>query len=113
MTDADRSPTRKRRAGRSSPRARLVRTLREQVVVNEGGQRKKITKLEASVKQLANKAASGDLGALRQLFMLVDTVEQRAQETATPITQLDAADQEVIKGMLKRFHDSLRNEVDQ
>ena len=50
----------------------LVRTLREQVVINEGGQRKTVTKLEAAVKQLANKAASGDLGALRQLFMLVD-----------------------------------------
>jgi hypothetical protein len=88
----------------------LVRTLREQVVVNEGGQRKNITKLEAAVKQLANKAASGDLGALRQLFMLVDTVEQRSQEAATPMTSLDAADQEVVQGMLKRFEDSLKGE---
>jgi hypothetical protein len=90
----------------------LARTLREEVIVNEGGQRKTVTKLEAAVKQLANKAASGDLGALRQLFMLVEMVEQRSQETATPITQLDAADQEVVKGLLKRFEDSLKNEVD-
>jgi hypothetical protein len=88
----------------------LVRTLREQVVINEGGQRKTVTKLEAAVKQLANKAASGDLGALRQLFMLVDTVEQRSQEAATPMTSLDAADQEVIQGMLKRFEDSFKGE---
>ncbi len=88
----------------------LVRTLREQVVVNEGGQRKTVTKLEAAVKQLANKAASGDLGALRQLFMLVDTVEQRSQEAATPMTSLDAADQEVVQGMLKRFEDNFKGE---
>lgn len=90
----------------------LVRTLREQVVINEGGQRKTITKLEAAVKQLANKAASGDLGALRQLFMLVDMVDQRSQEKSTPITSLHAADQEVVKGLLKRLETNLENEVE-
>jgi Family of unknown function (DUF5681) len=86
----------------------LVRTLRERVIVNEGGHRKTVTKLEAAVKQLANKAASGDLGALRQLFMLADTVEQRLQEAATPIAHLDADDQEVVAGMLKRFEDNFK-----
>ena len=86
----------------------LVRTLREQVVVNEGGQRKTVSKLEAAVKQLANKAASGDLGALRQLFMLMEMVEQRSQETVTAITHLDAADQEVVQGMLKRFEENFK-----
>ena len=90
----------------------LVRTLREQVVINEGGQRKTVTKLEAAVKQLANKAASGDLGALRQLFMLVDMVDQRSQEKSTPITSLHAADQEVVKGLLKRLETNLENEVE-
>ncbi len=85
----------------------LVRTLREQVVVNEGGQRKTVTKLEAAVKQLANKAASGDLGALRQLFMLVDTVEQRSQEAATPMTSLDAADQEVVQANAEAIRERL------
>ncbi|MGC2195341.1 MAG: DUF5681 domain-containing protein [Terriglobales bacterium] len=89
----------------------LDRTLREQVVVNEGGQRKTVTKLEAAVKQVTNKAASGDLSASRQLFMLIDTVEQRSQEAATPITHLDAADQEVVQGMLKRFEDNFKGEA--
>jgi len=88
----------------------LVRTLRERVTVNEGGHRKTVTKLEAAVKQLANKAASGDLGALRQLFMLVETVEQRSQDAGTPMTSLDATDQEVVQGMLKRFEDSFKGE---
>lgn len=89
----------------------LIRTLREHVVVNEGGHRKTVTKLEAAVKQLANKAASGDLGALRQLFSVMDTVEQRSQEAATPMTSLDAADQEVVQKMLERFEDNFKGEM--
>jgi hypothetical protein len=45
----------------------LERTLREKLVINEGGRRREITKLEAAVKQLTNKAASGDARALRLL----------------------------------------------
>jgi Family of unknown function (DUF5681) len=48
----------------------LEKTLHEKVVINENGRRKTITKLEAAVKQLVNKAASGDLRALHQLAAL-------------------------------------------
>jgi uncharacterized protein DUF5681 len=86
----------------------LARALREQVIVQEGGRRKKITKLEAAVKQLANKAASGDLAALRQMVMLLDSADQRSQETATPNTELDAMDQQVVSGILKRLEANLK-----
>jgi hypothetical protein len=36
----------------------FIKTLREKVVINENGQRKTVTKLEAAIKQLVNKAAS-------------------------------------------------------
>ncbi len=42
----------------------FMKALREKVVINEHGQRKTVTKLEAALKQLANKAASGELRAL-------------------------------------------------
>ena len=45
----------------------LERTLLETVVVNEGGRRKTMTKLQATVKQITNKAASGDLRAAKFL----------------------------------------------
>ena len=45
----------------------LERTLQEKVVIKENGVRRTVTKLEAAVKQLVNKAASGDLVAIRQL----------------------------------------------
>jgi hypothetical protein len=38
----------------------FTKALSEKVVINEGGQRKTVTKLEAALKQLVNKAASGD-----------------------------------------------------
>src|ERR1035437_5871182 len=39
----------------------LERTLEEKVVINENGERKTVTKLEAALKQMVNKAAGGDL----------------------------------------------------
>ena len=47
--------------------AMFTKTLRERVVINEHGRRRTVTKLEAALKQLVNKAASGDLRALAQL----------------------------------------------
>jgi len=88
----------------------LERTLSEQVVINENGQRRVITKLEAVTKQLVNKALSGDLGASRQLFMLVQIVQEQSQDAATPMVHLDDADQKVVMGMLKRFERSLNED---
>ena len=53
--------------GATDLRAALVKALNEKVVVTEGGRRRKITKVEAAAKQLANKAASGDSRVLRLL----------------------------------------------
>ena len=44
--------------------------LRERVVINEHGQRKTVTKLEAALKQMVNKAASGESRALGLLLEL-------------------------------------------
>ena len=84
----------------------LERTLLETVVVNEGGQRRTISKLEAAVKQLTNKAASGDLSAVKLLLALIHSAEeQEAQQTPTPAV-LDETDQKVMQGMLKRLANS-------
>jgi hypothetical protein len=82
----------------------LNRALRERVVINEGGRRKTVTKLEAAVKQVTNKAASGDPVAGRQLFTLIQIIEQQPQETGTAINSLDDTDQRVVTGMLKRLN---------
>jgi hypothetical protein len=82
----------------------LNRALRERVVINEGGRRKTVTKLEAAVKQVTNKAASGDPVAGRQLFTLIQIIEQQPQETSMAINSLDDNDQKVVMGMLKRLN---------
>lgn len=79
----------------------LERTLQEKIVINENGERRTVTKLEAAVKQLVNKAAAGDLAALRQLTALAGSAVAQGVETAT--NQLDGADLEVMQGVLKRL----------
>jgi hypothetical protein len=81
----------------------LERTLRERVVINENGRRKTITKLEAAIKQLTNKAASGELKALQLLAALVRSAEDRAIKTVAPDSALDEADEKVFLGILKRL----------
>ena len=81
----------------------LARTLRERVVVNENGRRKVITKLQAALKQLVNKAASGDLRALRHLANLVASAEERAAQSPLAASALSESDQKVVQGILERF----------
>jgi hypothetical protein len=75
------------------------RIMRERVVVNENGKRTSITKLEASVKQLLNKSASGDMRALQFAIGLIrysevslETVRQRDNRPVEDLT-----DEELVK----------------
>jgi len=81
----------------------LARTLREKVSINENGQRKVITKLEAAVKQLVNKAASGDLRALRHLADLVASAEERGTQPPAAEAAMSEDDQKVVQGILERL----------
>ena len=57
----------------------LGKTLSERIHVSENGQRRSISKLEAAVKQLVNKAASGDPRFMQQLLTQVQLAENRAE----------------------------------
>lgn len=81
----------------------LERTLRELVVINENGQRKTITKMQAAVKQLVNQAASGDLSALRQLMALANSAEQRYSDAQAERPSLNEADKKVMAHILERL----------
>lgn len=81
----------------------LDRTVREPVVINENGQRKTITKMQAAVKQLVNQAASGDLAALRQLMAAVSSAEQRLGESQAQSPATSEPDQKVMAGILERL----------
>ena len=94
-----------RRAHPTSATA-LARTLKEPVVITEQGRKKTITKFEAAVKQLVNKAASGEARAIAQLLALVQVVESQV-DAHDPATQpLPEADQHVMARILRRPHPS-------
>jgi hypothetical protein len=80
----------------------LERTLREKVVINENGVRKTVTKLEAAIKQLVNKAASGDLAAMRQLSALAGSAEIDPA-TALKETTMAEADQKIMNRLLGKL----------
>ncbi len=90
----------------------LEKALREKVVINENGRRKIITKLEASIKQLVNKAAAGDLRALQQLAALARAGEERASEAGTPNATMADVDQKVMQGVLRRYGATLQGAED-
>ena len=65
----------------------IAKAMNEKVVVQEGGRRRTITKAEAAAKQLTNKAASGDLRAIRELRAAEESQLRAAEaekRSATP-----------------------------
>jgi hypothetical protein len=60
----------------------LNEALSEPVVVTENGQRKTITKMGAAIKQLVNKAASGDHRSIQLLFVNQIPLVEAALESA-------------------------------
>ena len=69
----------------------IAAALSERVAVNENGRRRRITKLEAAVKQLVNRAASGEARATQLLLALVQANEARpAQQDASRLSDADA-----------------------
>ena len=65
----------------------LERELSRRIFVVEGGERQKITKLDAIVKQQTNKAASGDLKATALLLGVLEKRQSEGLETLPPMLQ--------------------------
>jgi hypothetical protein len=90
------------RAGQSgNPRGRprgarnlstvVAAALSERVAINENGRRRRITKLEAAIKQLVNRAASGEARATQLLLALIQANEARpAQHDADRLAEADS-----------------------
>lgn len=81
----------------------LARTLNEPVVITEQGRQKTITKFEAAIKQLVDKAASGEGRAIAQLLVLVQVVESQGDPHDPAAELLPEADQQVMARMLSRL----------
>jgi hypothetical protein len=102
------------RKGRPKGKRNIATILRaileEQITVREGRVWKTFTKLEAALKQLTDKAASGDLIALRQLTALVRSAEEHDIEPATK--QLTDVDLKIMQRVLQRQSTFVKGETD-
>jgi hypothetical protein len=75
---------------------------RQRMTVTTNGRRIRMTKLEACVHQLANKAASGDLKAIREFFYWCRSIQEPQQDDWSG-SGLDEKDQPVMASLLKRL----------
>lgn len=76
------------------------RALREKVVVVENGRRRSITKLDAAVTQMVNRAVKGDAKAMQQMLSLGPLV---GVETGIGTPALDANDAAVMASLARRL----------
>ena len=79
-------------------RGLVASALGERIEAKENGRRRRITKLEATVKQLVNRAASGDQRATQFVFALLGDDRER------PPPAIDSeADALVIAELVRRL----------
>src|SRR5258708_824621 len=85
----------------------LEKELKQRVVVTENGRRRRITKQEAMVKHLVNKAVSGDRPLMQLLLDEIRLLEARAASNPSG-TNLDEADREVMRQIQERMRGLMR-----
>lgn len=91
-------------------RPRKSRTLSEQitrelaatVTITENGKRRRVSKLAASAKQIANQGASGDFKAAKLTMDLAHKAD-REREAAPPAPGLTEPDQEIVMRFITRL----------
>ena len=76
--------------GRTIPEA-IRRALHSMVVVTENGERKRAPRIDVIARQVTNKAAAGDLAAVRAIVLLCPEVK----EEVAPMIQLVVSDDDM------------------
>ena len=87
----------------------LEKELKQRVVVTENGRRRSITKQEAMVKHLVNKAISGDRQLMQLLLDEVRLLEARVASSPSGAS-LDEADREVMHQIQERMRGLMKRE---
>ena len=87
--------------GSSNLSTALQKALSEPVLITVGGEQRTVSRMEAAVIRLADKAAQGDINA----FRLLSALEQSYQDPSEPRTAADLAeaDQKLLQGLMQRF----------
>lgn len=82
----------------------VKKALSAKLDVKENGKVRKISKLEAAITQLVNKAASGDLRAIEAVLRLNQEVDARALPNDAPRPLVDAD-----RAILEQFAERMRS----
>jgi hypothetical protein len=86
----------------------FTQALKERVTVVENGRRRSISKQEALVKHLVNKALSGDRRLLQLLLDEVHVIEARAESSTSGDNVPDETDLRVFRQLHERIRRQLR-----
>jgi hypothetical protein len=81
----------------------LERILGEEVIITLNGRRRTVTKLQAAIIQLTDKATGGDLKAFQLLTSLLRSTEERGSQGVVPNSVSDDLDKEIVSGILSRI----------
>jgi Family of unknown function (DUF5681) len=81
----------------------LEAALAQRTSIREAGRIRKVTKLEAVMRKLADLAVAGDARVSRLLLNEIRLAEQRAAEEPATQDVLTAADREVIAALVVRI----------
>ena len=77
-----------------------------EIIITENGQRKKISKAKAAVKQLMNKAASGDPRASQKIIELLLGLEENSQENTAGEFSFGENDKLILSNLMSSFNKS-------
>ncbi len=84
----------------------VLKAGRERVRVTSNGRTKTITKKEALIKQVVNKALSGEARATREalnLFMLAESREQADLQLPSELSEIDEHADNVVESIFRRM----------
>src|SRR5260370_24165409 len=81
----------------------LSEALNETVIVSENGGRRKVTKRQAIITQLVNRAATADFRATKILLDIVRDIERQTEPTAPESANFSEADEKVLEQIKARF----------
>ena|SRR4029077_6638467 len=93
--------------GKRKPTADIVtaleRTLGALTTIEQDGETRIVTKLEAALEQLVTKAAAGDTAAFRLLSALMQAYHEPPEPSPKSAAELEEADKKVLKVLFARF----------
>ncbi len=88
----------------------ILDALSERVPIKENGRSRKVTKLQATAMQIANKGAAGDARVGKLAFELAQKAEDKAAAAPVGPETLSESDQAVVERLIARMRKIIESE---